>query len=48
MDRGQGENLARMPGSIPSSFSKDIIRFLMTTESQDLSLTSHLKDGKTK
>ncbi len=27
------------------SFSKDILGFLMTTESQDLGLTSHPKDG---
>ncbi len=26
-------------------FSKDILGFLMTTESQDLDLTSHPKDG---
>ncbi len=29
----------------PLLFSKDILGLLMTTESQDLSLTSHLKDG---
>ncbi len=29
----------------PYSFLKDILGFLMTTESQDLDLTSHLKDG---
>ena len=45
MDRGQGANLARMPGLHPYSFSKDILGFLMTTESQDLGLTSHPKDG---
>ncbi len=33
-----------MPGSHPYSFSKDILGFLMTTESQDLGLTSHPKD----
>ncbi len=38
-------NLARMPGLHPYSFSKDILGFLMTTESQDLGLTSHPKDG---
>ncbi len=32
-------------GVTPYSFSKDIQGFLMTTESQDLSLTSHPKDG---
>ncbi len=40
MVRDQWANLARMPGLHPYSFSKDK-RFLMTTESQDLSLTSH-------
>ncbi len=34
-----------MPGSHLYSFSKDILGFLMTTESQDLGLTSHPKDG---
>ncbi len=45
MVRGQWAKLARMPGLHPYSFSKDILGFLMTTESQDLGLTSHLKDG---
>ncbi len=45
MVRGQWASLARMPGLHPYSFSKDILGFLMTTESQDLSLTSHPKDG---
>ncbi len=45
MDRGQRANLARTPGLHPYSFSKDILGFLITTESQDLGLTSHLKDG---
>ncbi len=45
MVRGQWANLARMPGLHPYSFSKDILGFLMTTESQDLGLTSYLKDG---
>ncbi len=38
-------NLARMTGLHPYSFSKHILGFLMTTESQDLGLTSHLRDG---
>ncbi len=42
MVRGQWANLASMPGY---SFSKDILGFLMTTESQDLGLTSHPKDS---
>ncbi len=45
MVRGQWASLARMPGLHPFSFSKDFLGFLMTTESQDLSLTSHPKDG---
>ncbi len=45
MVRVQWANLARMPGLHPYSFLKDILGFLMTTESQDLGLTSHPKDG---
>ncbi len=45
MVRGQWASLARMPGLHPYSFLKDIMGFLITTESQDLSLTSHPKDG---
>ncbi len=45
MVRGQLASLARMQGLHPYSFSKDILGFLMTTESQDLGLTSHPKDG---
>ncbi len=35
----------RIPALHPYSFSKDILGFLMTTDSQDLGLTSHPKDG---
>ncbi len=45
MVRGQWGNLARMPGLHPYSFSKDILKFVITTESQDLGLTSHPKDS---
>ncbi len=45
MDGGRGANLARVPGLHLDSFSKDIRGFLMTTESQDFSLTSHPKDS---
>ncbi len=38
----KGRILARMPRFHPYSFSKDIMGFLMTTESQDLGLTFHL------
>ncbi len=44
MIRGLWANLARIPGLHPYTFSKDILRFLKTTESQDLGLTSHPKD----
>ncbi len=40
MVRDQWVNLARMPGLYLYSFSKDILGFLMTTESQDLGLTN--------
>ncbi len=43
--RGQWANLAMMPGLHPYCFLKDILGFLMTTESQDLGLTLHPKDG---
>ncbi len=42
MVRGQWANLTEVT---PLLFSKDILGFLMTTESQDLGLTSHPKDG---
>ncbi len=42
MVRGQWRNLTRMPGSHPYSFSKDILGFLMTTESQNLGLSSEI------
>ncbi len=46
MVSGQWANLARMiEGLHPYSFSKDILGFFFTTESQDLGLTFHLKDG---
>ncbi len=44
MIRGQWVNLARMPRSHLYSFQKTSCDFL-TTKSQDLGLTSHLKDG---
>ncbi len=40
-----GTFLARMLGLHTNTFSKDILGFLMTTESEDLGLTSHPKDG---
>ncbi len=44
MVRGQWDNLVRMPGLHPYSLSKNILGFLMTTESQNLGLTSQPKD----
>ncbi len=46
MVKGQWKTLARMLGLHPYSFSKDILGFLMTIESQDLGLRSHPKDGQ--
>ncbi len=45
MVRGQWGNLSRMPGLLPYSFSKDILGFLMTTESQDLGLNLIRRTG---
>ncbi len=45
VDRGQWANLARMLGLHPYNFLKDILGFLMTTESQYLGLTSQPKDS---
>ncbi len=39
------EAIGQDAGVSPYSFSKDILGFLMTTESQDLDLTSHPKDS---
>ncbi len=43
MVRGRWVNLARTQLQL-DSYSKDFLGFLMTTESQDLGLTSHPKD----
>ncbi len=42
--RASGGNLARTPGLHPYSFTMSVMGFLMTTESQDLGLTSHPKE----
>ncbi len=44
LTRASGGNLARTPGLHPY-FTRSTMGFLMTTESQDLGLTSHPKDG---
>ncbi len=45
IDKGQCGNLARTPGLHPYSLREVTWDFLMNTESQDLGLTSHPKDG---
>ncbi len=45
IDKGQWRNLARDTGVTPLLFYDECHGILMTTESQDLGLTSHPKDG---
>ncbi len=45
LTKASGGNLARTPGLHPYSFKRSAMGFLMTTESQDLGLTSHPKDS---
>ncbi len=45
IDKGQWGNFAMTPGLPPYSLREVPWDFFMTTESQDLGLTSHLKDG---
>ncbi len=45
LTRASGGNLAQTPGLYPYTFTMSVMGFLMTTESQDLGLTSHPKDG---
>ncbi len=45
LTRASGGKLARTPGVTPLLFTRSAMGFLMTTESQDLGLTSHPKDG---
>ncbi len=45
IDKGQWRELARTPRLHPLLFTMSVMGFLMTTESQDLGLTSHPKDG---
>ncbi len=47
LTRASGGNLARTPGLHPYSFTRSAMGFLITTESQDLGLTSHPKDRST-
>ncbi len=45
LTRASVGNLARTPRSTPLLFTRSAMGFLMTTESQDLGLSSHPKDG---
>ncbi len=44
IDKGQWGEFGQDTGITPLLFTRSVIRFVMTTESQDLSLTSHQKD----
>ncbi len=48
IDKGQGWEFGQDTEVTPYSFTRSAMGFLMTTESQDLDLTSHPKDGKDK
>ncbi len=45
IDKSQWREFGQDTGVTPLLFMRSAMRFLMTTESQDLGLTSHLKDG---
>ncbi len=45
MVRGQWRKFGQDNGVTPLFFTRSAMGFLMTTESQDLCLTSHLKDS---
>ncbi len=45
MVRGQWREFDQDTGVIPLLFTMSVMGFLMTTESQNLGLTSHPKDG---
>ncbi len=45
IDKGQWWEFGQDTGVTPYSFTRSALGFLMTTESQDLGLTSHPKDG---
>ncbi len=45
IDKGQWREFGQDTGVTPLLFTMSVMGFLMTTESQDLGLTSHLKDG---
>ncbi len=45
IDKGQWREFGQDTGVTPLLFTMVVMGFLMTTESQDLGLTSHPKDG---
>ncbi len=45
IDKGQWREFCQDTGVTPLLFTMSVMGFLMTTESQDLGLTSHPKDG---
>ncbi len=45
MDKGPRREFGQDTGVTPLLFTRSAVGFLMTTESQDLGLTSHPKDG---
>ncbi len=45
IDKGQWWEFGQDTGVTPLLFTRSALGFLMTTESQDLGLTSHPKDG---
>ncbi len=46
LTRASGGNFGQDTGDTPLLFTRSAMGFLMTTESQDLGLTSHPKDGE--
>ncbi len=45
IDKDQWREFGQDTGVTPLLFTRSAMGFLMTTESQDLGLTSHTKDG---
>ncbi len=45
IDKGQWRQFGQDTGETPLLFTMSVMGFLMTTESQDLGLTSHPEDG---
>ncbi len=45
IDKGQWWEFGQDTGVTPLLLTRSVMGFLMTTESQDLNLTSHPKDG---